>query len=201
MKKFISMAVCAAIIGWAGLAAAGSTGPSCPIECQIETYFEAYTGEDNIVWFDKYNTSYTWIFNLDKDKLYSAWDGENYGAPVDIKASDRILSADLGISFFDDCDRKIKEYAKLKVDGDTYFKNKEIDTNDFFQYDVLSSVFDDHKLKVTVKRISGDFGVSYIGLGGTFVDGACPVPEPATMLLFASGLAGLAAVGRRKLTK
>lgn len=198
MKKIISMAVCAGIIGWAGQAAATAYSPA---DCQIETFFVEYTGEGNTVWFNKHNTSYTWVFDLDKDPLYSAWDGENNGAPVDINAEDTIVSADLGISFFDDCDKKIKEYAKLKVDGDTFFKKKEIDTNDFFNYDVLSSVLDDHKLTVTVKRISGDFGVSYVGLGGTFINEVAPVPEPTTMLLFGTGLAGLAAVGRRKAKK
>jgi hypothetical protein len=39
----------------------------------------------------------------------------------------------------------------------------------------------------------------YPGFEGT-VNASAPVPEPATILLFGTGIAGLAAVGRRKIS-
>ncbi len=44
-------------------------------------------------------------------------------------------------------------------------------------------------------------GVPKVKLTGTITNNANPVPEPATMLLFGAGLAGLAAIGRRRITE
>ncbi|MEW6521769.1 MAG: PEP-CTERM sorting domain-containing protein [Thermodesulfobacteriota bacterium] len=62
---------------------------------------------------------------------------------------------------------------------------------------VTSYLRDDHKLEVTITAMSGSFTVSKLDLAGCFSDVA-PVPEPATMLLFGTGLAGVAGFARKK---
>ncbi|RJX25431.1 MAG: PEP-CTERM sorting domain-containing protein [Desulfurivibrio sp.] len=62
---------------------------------------------------------------------------------------------------------------------------------------VTSYLRDDHKLEVTITAMSGSFTVSKLDLAGCYEDVA-PVPEPATMLLFGTGLAGVAGFARKK---
>ncbi len=159
-----------------------------------------YIEDTDFVWFNKNNKKNTWVFDLNSDPLVGVGGGgPDFDTPVDINPEDDILSAEFAILFWDDCDKgkkRKKEVAVLKFDGHKIWK-KEIDKYDFFTEDALSYVLNDHILKVTVKRLKGDFGVCSVSLGGTYKDNS-PVPEPTTMLLFGTGLASLAAVSRRK---
>ena len=56
-------------------------------------------------------------------------------------------------------------------------------------------------LSVTVKRLRGDFYLDKSVLVANGCDMPAPVPEPATILLFGTGIAGLGFAGRKKLIK
>ena len=59
----------------------------------------------------------------------------------------------------------------------------------------------DGKINLTISSKVGDFYFDKSTLTVHGDNGAAPVPEPATMLLFGTGLAGLAAIGRRRKTQ
>jgi hypothetical protein len=64
-------------------------------------------------------------------------------------------------------------------------------------------MLDDGVLSVDLVRTSGDFGFgwSVLNVEADRVEGGLNAPEPATMLLFGTGLIGMAAVGRKKFSK
>lgn len=195
MKKTLCTSICIAMLGWAGTAGAA------PINF--------YDLQEGFV-FDGTQTSKTWIFDLDNDLLYSTWDGSGYDPydpTININPEDKITSAWIEISFYDNDyilnpntgneKPKFREFADLVVDETSLFVNKEIDDG-YFHRNIKASFLSDHRLELSITALSGDFGIYSVLLGGEFKDNPAPVPEPSTALLFATGLAGIAGLGRRR---
>jgi hypothetical protein len=114
--------------------------------------------------------------------------------------TDLIWDYDLSIGLYDDNDRKKSEWAFIDMPG--IFADRVVEV-DYFDADLgvslagLLSLNFDGLLEVTIKRMSGDFYLdgSVLNARGNAV---ASVPEPATLGLFALGLAGLVSARRRQ---
>ena len=139
---------------------------------------------DPNIWLDASNNAYSYEHDIN-DNGYNS-------------ATDSILSANLLMYLYDDSDQDASECVTVEFDSN-FQQNFEVETC-LYKFDVEVSMLDDGVLLVDLAQTHGDFGLglSVLNVEVDRVEGGLNAPEPATMLLFGTGLIGMAAVGRKK---
>ncbi|WP_310601272.1 PEP-CTERM sorting domain-containing protein [Desulfobulbus sp.] len=183
MRKVLSAITCAAVIGWAGSAMALPATWQDQIDWTPDIYSKAGGPNDPFDFF----------LDIGNDGFVSIFQG----------GDDFVAGYTLTIALKDDTDRIFKnEIAWIwqpAVDFTSY--NFKMDFEEIGgTIGGLIDINHDGTLNVRIDAIVGDFYIDYAKIVACGDDGrgASPVPEPATMLLFGTGLMGLAAAGRRR---
>lgn len=169
-------------------------------------HFENYRW-DNVV-FQGTGSTYSWQYDLNADDL-SLWvindnplqnsGGDWYGTPTigSMDTDDILHRAFLTMRF---CNAR-GDTIDFLLDDVLQWDNKILTTNGGTgTINVLTQLFDDHFLEVTITSVSGAFTVDWMTLAGCYETGPDPVPapEPATVVLIGLGMGALGLVSRWK---
>jgi len=183
MKKVLlaGLAVGAFVVGVAGMANA----------------LTITNDHNNFLMSNSANSTYTHSFDITATP-YFFQPGTPGNAGVDT-----LTSAQLEIWAYDDNDNPSEKY-KLTIDLGADIENQSVISNisgKISDIQVISYLQPDGLLNMKITQQSGDFYLDKEILNFEFTKytaPSSPVPEPATMLLFGTGIAGLAGIARRK---
>lgn len=185
MKKLLII-LCALSLVFGMVGAAGAT----PITFTDSTIFYSDHTDPNVD-LVSYGGSY-----VNKLEYITDWVMWTHHFTFDPEV-DEVLSGTLTVMLKDDTDPWYQpfEFAFGWAEDGTWDFGEV--NNGSYSYDVSASYLADGSFTIMIASVGGDFFINQSDLEITYE----PIPEPATLILFGTGLIGLAGLGKKKFKK